>query len=242
MSRCTKAEKIFKNGKRVSVLDVKGIDLKKSNFERKPSKKFMEVTLNCKDIKKLSGGKISGKKLLKKRKIDYPKKLYGHINVANFQEGATLPKKVGKVHTLFKTRKFRNLNEWKKWYTKKYPNSIKEAVDEILGNFKTIGISASYRRKYKPFVEAYVENLLLDQTYQGLTIQEIILRKLSQITGKKYVWSSSTQDSGGTDGFVGEIPVSIKPKTCSEKKAPGVKRAYYKINENKNIIKFEISL
>lgn len=234
-SKAVSGVKIIRRARSVSKANIKTFNIKKSNFERKPTNKFGEVTLTGKDIKKILGGRISGDKILKKTELHYPPYLYGLINSANTMSGSTRPNKIRKLHDLFKKRKFRSLGEWKKWYLSKHPNAINRAVSNILAVFeKNFDISASKRRKYRKYIRQFVENLVFEQTYRGLKIQEVIFIKMSKITGEKYRWGTNREDSSGVDGFIGDIPLSIKPQTSSQKKPPGVKRAYYEIKKDKN--------
>lgn len=222
------------------VTSTTGINLKETNFERVPSNRCMDIVLTAGEIKELLGGRISGTKILTIGNINYPKYLYGFINKANSLCSGTSSSRVGKVHTLFKQRKFRSLNEWKKWYTKKYPKAVKEAIALIHKTFK--GAQIPLIRKNRKYVKSFVENLIFEQTYRGLNIQEAILTKMSKITRKKYRPSTTKEDSAGIDGFIGEIPVSIKPETSNVKKRAGVKRVNYRIDRKKCTLSFTISI
>jgi hypothetical protein len=222
------------------VTSTRGVNLKKTNFERVPSNRYLEIELTARDIKELLGGRVSGRAILEKKKINYPLYLYGFINQAHSVRRATHPSRVGKVHTLFKQRKFRSLNEWKKWYTKKYPKAIQEAIAVIHDTFKK-GIGP-IKKSHRKYVKLFVENLIFEQTYTGLSLQEAIFTKMARITKKKYRPSTAKEDSRGIDGFIGEIPVSIKPTSSPVKKTAGVKRVYYKIDEEKHTLSFTFSI
>ena len=227
---------------RIKIKNIEKINLKKSNFERKPSNKFVEITIDSNEIKKLLGGRISGKKILEKRKINYPIGIYGHISLANKQKQATIPSKVGKVHGMFRGRRFRSLNEYRKFYLSKYPRTINKAVDEILEDFKRFGLPLKKRQEHKKYVRLFVEELVINQSYRGLKVQEVIFVKMSNILKQDYRWSTDKEDSSGIDGFIGDIPISIKPISSNEKKKAGVKRTYYSVNEKKSTLSFTLSL
>jgi len=237
--KCGSKVNVIRRSRRVEISNIKRINLKKSNFKRKPTNKFAEIIIDSKEIKEMLGRRISGKKILEKKMINYPKYFYGFINKANKQSGATHSRNVGKLHSLFKNRKFENLNEWKKWYLSKYPKAIQEATNTILFTLKEACVDT---RKYKKYVKLFVENLIINQTYSGLKIQEIVLIKMASILKQDYRWSTDKEDSSGIDGFVGDIPVSVKPVTSQQKKKAGVKRANYTINKERNILSFTFSL
>jgi len=239
---CSSNVKIVESSHRVVLANINKITSKRSNYKRRPSKKWVEVTLTAKDIKSLLGGRISGNKVLQKRKIDYPVGLYRYINTACGQSMATISSKVGKIHGMFRGKKFRSLSEYKKIYLSKFPNAIDNAVNDILMDFKRFGLSAKKRNEYKAYVEFFVENLIINQSYTGLKIQEAILIKMSEIMGEDYIWGTDREDSSGVDGFVGDIPFSIKSKSSKMKKKPGTKRIDYEINDKNNTVSFTFSL
>lgn len=233
----TKIEKKFAS---VTVDSIRKVDLKKSNFERPPTNKFINISMDCKEIKEILGGRISGKKVLEKRTIDYPLYYYSYINATNGMSSATRSNRIGKLHSLFKQRKCRSLGEWKRYYNSKHPGAVEKAIDTLSITIgKGMGINA--RRKYKKYIRLFVENLVFNQTYTGLKIQEVILTKISNVTKKSYRWSTSKEDSAGIDGFIGGIPVTIKPETSKQKKKPGVKRIDYRINADGDTLSFTFS-
>ncbi|HDL16012.1 MAG TPA: MjaI family restriction endonuclease, partial [Euryarchaeota archaeon] len=62
--------------------------------------------------------------------------------------------------------------------------------------------------------------------------QEAILKKAAEIKGVDYRLSDNTDESKGIDGYIGDIPVSIKPDTYKVKRSLSenidVKIIYYK--------------
>jgi hypothetical protein len=77
----------------------------------------------------------------------------------------------------------------------------------------------------------------------GLRFQEAILKELSSRLGKKYRLAKPEEESKGIDGFIDNIPVSVKPETyklerdLKEKiKAPII---YYR--KEKDCIIFDVS-
>ncbi len=233
--------KIFraKTGK----VNVKRLSLKKTNFERKPTNAFGIVTIDTDELKELLGGRISGKNLLKMQlqKLNLPKYLYSFINKANDISKATSAKKIGHLHVYYDQKKFRSLNEWKNWYNKKHSNAIKEAVNTIYNVMKE-GIGGTPRRNLRKYIRIFVEDLVYNRTFTGLKIQEAILTKMAEMKNKNYKWSSGKEDLSGIDGYIGNIPVSIKPDSSEMKKRAGTKRMDYSINEKELTLSFTFSL
>ena len=221
---------------------VSDVIIKKNNFTRLPSNKCGTVVLTANEIKRLLGDRISGMKILEDCKPNYPRYYYGHIDRACQDTGACNSNSVGKMHEFFGRRKFRSKNEWIKWYEKNYPDTIQKAVNKIWENIVEFGIDRKKHRRYKPHIKNFVRHLVLHKTYTGLKIQEAILVKLAELKRSDYKWSSSKQDSQGTDGFVGNIPITVKPDTCKYKKHPGVKRINYTINKQRTALSFTFSI
>ncbi|MEM4408829.1 MAG: MjaI family restriction endonuclease, partial [Candidatus Caldarchaeum sp.] len=65
----------------------------------------------------------------------------------------------------------------------------------------------------------WVRDLVLVKTFAGLRFQEAILKKGAEIKGTNYRLSEPNEESRGVDGYIGEIPVSIKPYTYEVKAA-----------------------
>jgi hypothetical protein len=57
----------------------------------------------------------------------------------------------------------------------------------------------------------------------GLRFQEAVLKVVAEKQNKEYRFSSSAEESKGIDGYIGDIPVSIKPETYKYKKYLGEK-------------------
>ena len=62
-----------------------------------------------------------------------------------------------------------------------------------------------------------MSDLVLNKTYTGFAVQEIILSHLSKQWKCSYSRSTADEESQGIDGFLDGKPVSIKPKTYETK-------------------------
>jgi hypothetical protein len=67
-------------------------------------------------------------------------------------------------------------------------------------------------------VKNWVDDLVLVKTAEGLIIQELILKNLAEKYNLKYKLANKEQESKGIDGYIGKIPISIKPKSYESKK------------------------
>ena len=62
-------------------------------------------------------------------------------------------------------------------------------------------------------IERWVRDLVLVKTFVGLRFQKAILAKLAVLKDTSYRFAVPGDESRGIDGYVGKIPVSIKPVT-----------------------------
>ena len=71
----------------------------------------------------------------------------------------------------------------------------------------------------RDMIEQWVRDLVVVKTFIGLRFQEAILKKGAEIKNLDYRLSDFTEESKGIDGYIGGIPVSIKPETYKTKSA-----------------------
>ncbi|MEW6409746.1 MAG: MjaI family restriction endonuclease [Nitrospirota bacterium] len=164
----------------------------------------------------------------------FPKYVSQIINLANQNAQGTRPRVVGQLTDLIQKFSGRTLDEWEQWYLQRYPNAIKTANEKILGmveNLKETTQKINY-----DMVNEWVRDLVIVQTFIGLQFQEAIIKKGAEIKGVDYRLAEKTDESKGIDGYIGNIPVSIKPETYKIKKSLReditVKLIYYKKIKN----------
>jgi len=84
----------------------------------------------------------------------------------------------------------------------------------------------------RTMVEQWVRDLVVVKTFAGLRFQEAILKKGADIKRINSRLSEPHEERRGVDGFIGDIPVSIKPDTYKVKAALpeqiDIKIVYYK--------------
>ena len=69
----------------------------------------------------------------------------------------------------------------------------------------------------KELVREWVKDLVLKKTFIGLRFQKSILIKIASLKGLSFRLATSDEESTGIDGYIGTIPVSIKPFTYKSK-------------------------
>ena len=164
----------------------------------------------------------------------FPKYVSQLINLANQNAQGTRPRVVGQLTDLIQEFSGRTLDEWEQWYLQRYPDAIKTAKEKILLMLQNI--KDAMNKIDENMVIEWARDLVIVQTFIGLQFQEAILKKGAEIKGVEYRLSEKTRESQGIDGYIGEIPVSIKPETYKIKKSLSeeisAKIIYYKKVKN----------
>ena len=156
------------------------------------------------------------RRLMEIESPEFPKYATQIINLANQNAQATRPKVVGQMSELVNEFSGKTLEEWEEWYLERYPDSIDKATKKILemiDNFKEI-----INQIDEAMIKQWVRDLVIVKTFIGLRFQEAILRKIAEKFKKNYQLSSPEDESRGIDGYIGGVPISLKPVTYTSKK------------------------
>lgn len=174
----------------------------------------------------------------------FPKYTSQLINWANQNAQGTRPAVVGQLSELFP--EFMNfcdditIENWEKWYTEKYPDALDKATDKIYAQIQNL--QSAIQLIDKPMVKKWVEDLVINKTFNGLYVQRVILAELAKIQKKTFRMATPDEESKGIDGWVGDIPYSVKPDTYKiMERLPetiDVKMIYY--TKNKTGLKVEV--
>jgi len=166
--------------------------------------------------------------------LSFPKYVSQLINIANQNAQGTRPRAVGQLTDLIQEFPGKTLDEWEQWYLQRYPNAINTAKEKIILMLE--GFKDAMRKIDEDMIYEWARDLVIVQTFVGLQFQEAILKKGSEIKGVGYKMSEKTDESQGIDGYLGNIPVSIKPDTYKLKKSLreeiSAKIIYYKKIKN----------
>lgn len=165
----------------------------------------MEVKIKNKEIKKM----------INIKEPEFPKYATQIINLASQNAQATRPKFVGQMSELIKEFTGRTLEEWENFYLEKHPDAIENATQrilEMLENFKDVMDKID-----EDMIRAWVKDLLIIKTFIGLRFQEAIIKKIASIFNKKYRLATAEEESKGIDGFIEDIPISLKPISYKSK-------------------------
>ena len=175
---------------------------------------------------------------------DFPKYTSQLINWANQNAQGTRPVVVGQMSELFP--EFMNsgmeitIENWRKWYTEKYPEAFENATDKIFAQVQNLRNAIPLIDR--DMVEKWVQDLVINKTFDGMYVQKAILASLAEKRGTTYRLATPEEESIGIDGYVGEIPYSVKPDTYKTmgrlSETIDVKMIYY--SKTKTNLKIEV--
>lgn len=145
----------------------------------------------------------------------FPKYTSQLINWANQNAQGTRPKVVGQLSDLFpeyeESADVVSVTGWKNWYLERYPDAVNEATARIFAQVENL--KEAIKRIDREMVKSWVEDLVIVKTYNGLYVQKAILSKVAGKCGKNYRLATPEEESQGIDGYIGDIPYSVKPDT-----------------------------
>lgn len=145
----------------------------------------------------------------------FPKYTSQLINWANQNAQGTRPVVVGQMSELFPefmaSTSDITIDAWKEWYLERYPDAFDKSTQKIYSQVQNLRDAIQYIDE--DMVRHWVMDLVIDKTFNGLYVQKAILAALAQKAGKSYRLATPAEESKGIDGFVGNIPYSIKPDT-----------------------------
>lgn len=176
----------------------------------------------------------------------FPKYTSQLINWANQNAQGTRPRVVGQLSELFPefTNSSTNitLEYWKHFYLKHHPDAIETATDKIYAQVENLKDAINLIDRN--MVRNWVEDLVVNKTFNVFYVQKAILASLAENTGNSYRLATPEEESHGIDGFVGDTPYSVKPDTY--KKTMGrlsetidVKMIYYTKKKNYILVDVE---
>ena len=176
--------------------------------------------------------------------FEFPKYTSQLINWANQNAQGTRANVVGQMSELFPQFMEEcdeiTIENWKEWYTTKYPNAFATATEKIFTQVQNLKNAIPLIDK--EMVERWVEDLVILKTFNGLYVQKAILAFLAKKQGKSYRLATPDEESKGIDGYVGNTPYSVKSTTHKTMKRLSevidVKMVYYE--KTKTGLKIEV--
>lgn len=145
----------------------------------------------------------------------FPKYTSQLINWANQNAQGTRPVVVGQMSELFPefmaSDSEMTIDAWREWYLQRYPDAFDKATDKIYTQVQNL--RNAIPQIDRDMVKHWVEDLVINKTFNGLYVQKAILASLAERTRNTYRLATPEEESKGIDGFVGNVPYSIKPDT-----------------------------
>lgn len=147
--------------------------------------------------------------------FSFPKYTTQLINWANQNAQGTRPVVVGQMSELFpeflKSGEAITIEAWKRWYTARYPDAFEKATEKIFTQVQNL-------RNAMPLIDRqmvynWVEDLVINKTFNGLYVQKAILASLAKKQGTTYRLATPEEEAQGIDGYIGDKPYSVKPDT-----------------------------
>ena len=146
---------------------------------------------------------------------DFPKYTTQLINLANQNAKGTRPNVVGQMSELFpeynKQTDDVSLTGWEDWYMEQHPGSIENATDKIYGQIENI--KKAIQLIDRDMIVAWVKDLIITKTYNGLYVQKAILSEIAKRKQSELRFATPAEESKGIDGFIGGTAYSVKPDT-----------------------------
>lgn len=145
----------------------------------------------------------------------FPKYTSQLINWANQNAQGTRPRVVGQMSELFP--EFVNsthhvaIEYWKRFYVMKHPEAFEEATDKIYAQIENL--REAIQLIDREMVERWVEDLIINKTFNGMYVQKAILASLADLKDTDYRLATPEEEAKGIDGFVGGVSYSVKPDT-----------------------------
>lgn len=147
--------------------------------------------------------------------FSFPKYTSQLINWANQNAQGTRPKVVGQMSELFpdfmnSTQRI-TIEYWKQFYITQHPDAFDEATDKIYSQIENL--REAIQLIDRDMVRNWVEDLIINKTFNGMYVQKAILASLADLKDTTYRLATPDEESKGIDGYVGETPYSVKPDT-----------------------------
>ncbi len=148
-------------------------------------------------------------------KATFPKYTTQLINCANQTAQGTRPRVVGQMSQLLpqyrREAEEPSVEGWRQWYRQQYPHAVDTATEKICHQIENL--REALEEITPELVRSWVEDLVVEKTYAGLSYQQSILAALSKEKGKPWRLATPEEEAKGVDGFVGKKAYSIKPKS-----------------------------
>ena len=122
---------------------------------------------------------------------------------------------VGQMSELIEECPKGTYEEWVKWYSEKMPNAVDDAADKVYDMVQNL--AEALKVIDKELVRKWAKDLVITKTFAGFRFQQSILKAIAEKKNVKYSRATPEEESKSIDGYIGNIPVQIKPVTYKTK-------------------------
>lgn len=194
----------------------------------------MKYTINNEKIRSYNNSEIT----------NFPKYTSQLINWANQNAQGTRPAVVGQMSELFpefvESADEITIENWEKWYVNRHPEAFETATDKIYAQVENL--KQAIKLIDRDMIEAWVEDLIVSKTFNGMYVQKAILAFLAEQINGTYRLATPEEEAVGIDGYVNNTPYSVKPDTYKSmerlSETIDVKMIYY--TKTKTGLKIEV--
>lgn len=144
----------------------------------------------------------------------FPKYTTQIINLLNSNAQGTRPAVVGQLSDLIQEFPGKTLDDWVLWYAKQKPGAVDAATDRIFNMYQQM--SKAFASINREMIEAWVKDLVYNKTFCGLKFQSAIIKFLADKYKVRWRLANKKEESKGIDGFVGNVPIQIKPSSYKQ--------------------------
>lgn len=145
----------------------------------------------------------------------FPKYTSQLINWANQNAQGTRPKVVGQMSELFpefvSQTEHVTIEHWERFYEMQYPDAFNKATDKIYAQIENL--RDAIQLIDRDLVQKWVEDLIINKTFNGMYVQKAILASLADLKDMDYRLATPDEEAKGIDGYVGGVAYSVKPDT-----------------------------
>jgi len=202
-----------------------------------------------KDIKKISKDKIKESNNAEYKSTYKPKKYHSaFLNTVNRDAHSSRPETVGKLATEIFPDYVENAidpspENWKKYYQDNYSERYDSGLEKLKRQFE-LEKQAINSITEQDLID-YYDDLMFTKTFSGLYAQDEILRDIAANKNATYRKPNAIEEGQGIDGYVDNVPYSVKPETYKDSTAKNnetiqAKMVYYSENKKDKSINYYI--
>ena len=103
------------------------------------------------------------------------------------------------------------IEHWERFYEMQYPDAFNKATDKIYAQIENL--RDAIQLIDRDLVQKWVEDLIINKTFNGMYVQKAILASLADLKDVDYRLATPDEEAKGIDGYVGGVAYSVKPDT-----------------------------